>query len=355
MRQHETDADQKGPLDAPTASAADALVEQDGDALQCLACAHQCRIAPGHAGICQVRFNRDGIMYAPDGYVAGLQVDPIEKKPFYHVLPGSNALSFGMLGCNLHCDFCQNWISSQMPHARQQVVSISPCSAEDIVNAAVQRHAPVIVSTYNEPLITADWSARIFEKAKENGLLCGFVSNGFASPAVLEFLQPVIDLFKVDLKCFTDAGYRRLGGRLQPVLNTIERLAADGVWVEVVTLVVPGFNDGDEELAEIAAFIAAVSPDIPWHVAALHPTYKRSDGTATTRAHLERAWDAGRTAGLHYVYAGNMPGRVGSREHTYCQHCNALIVERMGFHVMKNRITGGKCPDCGAALPGRWN
>ena len=344
-----------GALNAPVAPAAEALVAKDGGTVQCQACAHQCRLKPGRAGICRVRFNQNGQLYAPDGYVAGLQADPIEKKPFYHVVPGSNALSFGMLGCNFQCDFCQNWISSQMPYAEKQASGISRCSAADIVDTAIERHASVIVSTYNEPLITADWAARIFEKAKTKNLLCGFVSNGFASPAVLDFLRPMTDLFKVDLKCFTDSGYRSLGGRLQPVLDTIENLFASGVWVEVVTLVVPGFNDSESELTGIATFLSGISPDIPWHVTAFYPTYKRNDATPTTVTHLERAWNAGKEAGLRYVYAGNMAGRVADRENTYCPQCNALLVTRRGFHITECRITAGKCPECQAVIPGRWH
>ncbi|HDP35403.1 MAG TPA: AmmeMemoRadiSam system radical SAM enzyme [Candidatus Hydrogenedentes bacterium] len=345
---------EKGLFPGPVARAAQALYRLEGDVAQCLACAHQCRIKPGRGGVCGVRLNRDGVLYAPDGYVAGLQVDPIEKKPFYHVLPGANALSFGMLGCNFHCDFCQNWISSQMPRAEEQVSGIRAVSADRIVNTAREQDAPIIVSTYNEPLITADWAARIFEKAKEHNLLCGFVSNGFASEEVVRFLRPVMDLFKIDLKCFTDDGYRSLGGRLQPVLDAIERAVAAGFWVEVVTLVVPEFNDSARELSGIATFIAGVSPDIPWHVTAFYPTYKMTDRGPTALRQLDRAYDAGKSAGLRYVYAGNMAGRVANREHTYCHHCNALLIERVGFHVQKNRLDNGKCPECGAAIPGKW-
>ena len=342
-------------LHAPVAPAAAVLVRRGGDTLQCLACAHQCRMKSGKTGICRVRFNRDGVMMAPHGYVAGLQVDPIEKKPFYHVLPGRNALSFGMLGCNLQCSFCQNWISSQMPYAQKQAAGIHACSPSDLVDTAVERNAPVLVSTYNEPLITADWAAQIFEKACEKNLLCGFVSNGFASKEVITFLRPVTALFKVDLKCFTDAGYRSLGGRLQPVLDTIETLAASGIWVEVVTLVVPGFNDSEKELAGIAMFLAGVSVDIPWHVTAFYPTYKMADGQATTRQQLDCAWEAGKAAGLRYVYAGNMAGRVADKERTFCHQCNALLVERTGYHILQCRITDGKCPDCQTVIPGRWH
>lgn len=337
-----------------TRPAAPQLYKTENQSLRCLACAHRCRILPGHTGVCRVRHNRDGVLYVPGGYVAGLQVDPIEKKPFYHVMPGSDALSFGMIGCNFHCDFCQNWISSQMPDAARLMAQVRTYSAEDIVNAACARRAPSVISTYNEPLITADWAAEIFDIARSKGLLCGFVSNGFASPEVIDFLEPRMDLFKVDLKCFSDAGYRSLGGRLQPVLDTIGRLAASSLWLEVVTLVVPDFNSSETELGNIARFLAQLSPDIPWHVTAFYPNYKMTDRAPTTRALLDMAYDAGKSAGLRYVYAGNMAGRVDNHEHTVCHACGATIIERMGFGVLQNRLHDGKCPDCDAAIAGRW-
>ncbi len=328
--------------------------EADGS-VYCLACAHQCHIKPEHVGVCRVRFNRNGALHAPGGYVAGLQADPIEKKPFYHVLPGSDALSFGMLGCNFHCNFCQNWVSSQIRDNEAMFRHMRSCSAKEITKVAVTRGAPVVISTYNEPLITADWAAEVFDAAKAEGLLCGFVSNGFASREVLEFLRPRMDMYKVDLKCFSDASYRALGGRLQPVLDTIAWLATSGLWLEVVTLVVPGFNDSKAELDGIARFLAQLSPDIPWHVTAFYPNYKLTDRPPTSRALLDRAYDAGKSAGLRYVYAGNMAGQVADREHTFCHACGALLIERSGFHVLRNQMRDGHCPDCDAAIPGRWN
>ncbi len=336
------------------AAAASGLWRREEGALRCFACAHRCRIAPGRAGRCRVRFHQDGELRVPFGYVAGLQADPIEKKPFYHVLPGCTALSFGMLGCNFQCAFCQNWSSSQCFRDAEAGVGFRSCSAERMVDMAVECDAPVIVSTYNEPLITAEWSVSVFELAKARGLRCGWVSNGFATPEALAFLRPYIDLYKVDLKCFTEEGYHSLGGRLQPVLETIERLVADGVWVEVVTLVVPDFNDSEAELSGIAAFIKNVSPDIPWHVTAFHPTYKMTDRSRTSLRQLDRAWNAGRAAGLRYVYAGNRAGQVDDRENTRCGHCGALLVERRGFRVLQRYLEGGCCPQCKAPIPGLW-
>jgi len=340
-------------LEANTMPAAEELVRRAPDGrVQCLACAHRCRIADGRAGVCRVRFNRGGRLMVPAGYVAGLAADPIEKKPFYHVLPGSQAMSFGMLGCDLHCPYCQNWISSQTLRDEDAVAGPSPASAEEIVSAARRRGAPVIISTYNEPLITAEWAVTIFRLARAAGMLCGFVSNGHATPEVLDYLRPHVDLYKVDLKSFRDVNYRRLGGSLTAVLDTIRRLKDLGVWVEVVTLVVPGFNDSDAELREIASFLAGVSRDIPWHVTAFHPDYRMTDPPRTPVETLLRARDLGLSAGLAYVYAGNAAGEVGDAEHTFCHACRRLLIARRGFRVVENRLAGGKCPYCGTNIPG---
>jgi len=345
----------KRTLEAHTAPAAPELVrvEEDG-AVRCLSCGNRCLIAPGESGICRVRTNINGELRVPWNYVAGLHVDPIEKKPFFHALPGSEALSFGMLGCNLHCAFCQNWISSQTLRDPEAGASIHPTTADRLVRIAVAEHTPIMVSTYNEPLITSDWSAAIFRKAKAHGILCGYVSNGHASPEVLEFLRPALDLFKIDLKTFDPVNYRSLGCELRNVLDTIERVRAMGYWTEIVTLVVPGFSDSEDQLRGIAAFIAGISPDIPWHVTAFRPQYHSKDTAATTPADLDRAYAAGKEAGLHFVYAGNLPGSVGDRESTFCPGCGARLIHRVGFRVRENRIVKGACPECGASIPGVW-
>lgn len=346
----------QGHLDAYTVPAAPALFEQEPEqCVRCAACAHRCRIQPGQRGICRMRHNREGILYVPSGYVAGLQVDPVEKKPFYHVLPGCRALSFGMLGCNFHCHFCQNWFSSQTLRDASALAGFEACPADTMIERALDTESDAIISTYNEPLITPEWSFSIFEKAKRHGLLCGFVSNGYATPEVLEFLRPVTDLYKVDLKCFSEEGYRSLGGGLKPVLESFERLIQLGFWVEVVTLVVPGFNDTPGELRQMAAYIASLSRDIPWHVTAFYPTYKAREHSPTTGTHLERAWNAGKEAGLHYVYAGNMAGKMGDRENTACPACGCVVVRRKGFAVLQNLVQNGRCPQCNSPLAGRWS
>lgn len=337
-----------------TMGSAPELVRQEDSALRCVACGHRCRIGEGKSGVCRVRFNEGGRLRVPAGYVAGLAVDPIEKKPFYHVCPGRGALSFGMLGCDFHCGYCQNWISSQTLRDAEAVVAPRTIAADRLVELAVEHRTPVMVSTYNEPLITADWAVEVFKLARPRGILCGFVSNGNATPEVLAFIRPYVDLYKVDLKCFDDRHYRSLGGTLANVLDTITRLKEMAFWVEVVTLVVPGFNDGDEELAGIARFLAGASPDIPWHVTAFHPDYRMTDSPPTPPETLIRAYDAGKAAGLRFVYTGNSPGRTGDREHTVCPACGEVLIRRRGFHIEENRLRAGCCPGCGKAIPGVW-
>jgi pyruvate formate lyase activating enzyme len=305
--------------------------------------------------VCKVRFNRDGKLYAPWGYVNGAYVDPIEKKPFFHALPGARALSFGMLGCDLHCGYCQNWVSSQALRDLRSSLDFEPAAPSDLVQAAVRQGAAAVVSTYNEPLITAEWAIAVFREAKAAGLVTGFVSNGNATPEVLEYIRPWVDLYKVDLKSFDDRRYHELGGRIGPILDSIGRIHEMGFWLEVVTLVVPGFNDSSEELGRMAAFLSGISRDIPWHVTAFHQDYKMQGPENTPAETLERAAAIGRAAGLNFVYAGNLPGLTGDLENTHCPGCGAAVVERRGFRVLRNRVSArGGCPVCGRAIPGIW-
>lgn len=345
----------KNLLSETTIPAAPELAVAEGDgAVRCVACGHRCYIREGKAGICRVRFNSGGELRVPGGYVAGLQIDPIEKKPFFHAYPGRDALSFGMLGCDFHCGYCQNWVTSQALRDDDAVALPRMCSADELVALAVRHGAPVVVSTYNEPLITSDWAVKVFEKAREQGLICGYVSNGNGTPEVIEYIRPFVSLYKVDLKSFNDKHYRQLGGVLKHILDTIVLLKEKGFWVELVTLVIPGFNDSETELREMAKFIASVSIDIPWHVTAFHPDYKMTGPPSTTALDLERAYDAGKEAGLHYIYPGNLPGLVGDRENTNCPTCGAALIRRRGFTVIDNRMKGSACCECGTAIPGVW-
>lgn len=331
---------------------------QPEGAVRCVACAHRCLIKPGRRGICQVRFNHEGQLRVPWGYVAALQVDPIEKKPFSHFLPGTDALTFGMLGCDFHCPYCQNWVTSQAlrdPLSDSSIRYIEEITPEQMVNIALSQRCASIVSSYNEPLITSEWAVSIFKLAKQAGLACAYVSNGNATPEVLNYLAPYLDACKVDLKCMQDRSYRKLGGVLQHVLDTIQMAHQRNLWVEVVTLLVPGFNDSNEELWEAARFLVSVSPDIPWHITAYHPDYKM-DAPPTTAQMLKTAAEIGQEAGLRYVYAGNLPGRVGSLEDTHCPHCQRAVIRRRGYVILEYAITAeGKCPDCGTPIPGRWH
>ncbi len=330
---------------------------ESGD-VRCYACGHRCLVRPGRRGICQVRFNRDGKLYVPWGYVAALQVDPIEKKPFFHVLPGADALTFGMLGCDFHCEYCQNHLTSQAlrdPASDQAVGLVRRVSPEQMVAFALRNGVQVIASSYNEPLITSEWAVGIFRQAKASGLKCVYISNGNATPEVLDYLRPYLTAYKIDLKTMQDRQYRQLGGVLDNVLQSIRRAHDLGLWVEVVTLVVPGFNDSTEELMDAARYIASVSPDVPWHVTAFHPDYKMIDPPPTSVKTLLRAAEIGQEAGLRYVYAGNIPGRTGEYEHTFCPDCRAPLVERYSYTIRGYKLTGqGTCPRCRMPIAGVW-
>jgi pyruvate formate lyase activating enzyme len=324
--------------------------------LRCYACGHCCPLPEGALGVCKVRFNAGGRLMVPWGYVGGVQCDPIEKKPFFHAYPGALAYSFGMLGCDLHCGYCQNWVTSQALRDPAAVAPPLSAAPDALVADALRQGARVLVSTYNEPLITSEWAVAVFKEARAAGLATGFVSNGNGTPRVLEYLRPWVDLYKVDLKSFDDRHYRQLGGRLEPILDTIRRLHAMGTWVEIVTLLIPGFNNSRNELVRLTEFVASVSLDLPWHVTAFHADYKMTDPANTTPAMLLEAASIGRASGLRHVYAGNLPGQVGDLEDTHCATCREPLVRRYGYYIRDYRIReDGGCPRCGTAVPGRWS
>lgn len=350
-----TTGDLADVLDARTAQGE--LFEPMGRGrVRCLACAHRCVIPPGHRGVCRVRFNEGGALRVPWGYVAGLQCDPIEKKPFYHVLPGARTMTFGMLGCDLHCPGCQNWGTSQALRDPAAGTIPEEITAERLVSLALRHEARLVASSYNEPLITAEWGVAIFKEARRAGLRTCFVSNGNATREALTYLSPWCDCYKIDLKTMNPRSFREMGGVLDRVLEAVEMAHEMGFWIEVVTLVIPGWNDSDEELGDAARFIASVSVDIPWHVTAFHPDYRMTGIPRTSEETLLRAARAGEAAGLRFVYAGNLPGRVGGYQNTHCPRCRALLVERHGFYVAGNRLaeTRGRCPACHETVPGIW-
>ena len=329
----------------------------DKNRVRCFSCGHCCPIPDGQPGVCKVRYNSGGTLYVPWGYVAGTQCDPIEKKPFFHAHPGALAYSFGMLGCDLHCGYCQNWVTSQ---ALRDPSAISPpleTSPDSLVRDAVAQGAKALVSTYNEPLITSEWAVAVFREAKAAGLLTAFVSNGNGTPQVLDYVRPWLDLYKVDLKSFDDRHYHELGGRIAPILDSIRRIHQMGLWLEIVTLLIPGFNDSADELHRLTEFITGISPDIPWHVTAFHGDYKMQSDVArdTTAEDLLRAVEIGQQSGLRYIYAGNLPGMVGDWEDTRCPQCSQTLIKRHGYLIEDYRLTAeGRCPNCAAQIPGRW-
>ncbi len=348
--------------DVPVASLIDPLVREgelyerlENGSVRCWACGHRCRITAGARGICQVRYNLDGRLLVPFGYVAALQCDPTEKKPFFHVYPGSDTLTFGMLGCDFHCPYCQNWDISQALRDANAGRPVTRVTADELVQMARRSRARCIASSYNEPLITSEWAMAVFKEAAPAGFTCLYVSNGNATREVLEYIRPHTTGFKVDLKTMQDRNYRSLGGVLNTVLDGIRMAHEMGFWVEIVTLLVPGFNDAEAELREAARFICSVSPDIPWHVTAFHKDYRMTD-PANTQAHqLIHAAEIGLEEGLHYVYAGNMPGRTGWFENTYCPSCGHMLIERFAYVILDYQITPqGTCPRCKTTIAGLW-
>ena len=327
----------------------------DGQGIRCLLCGHACIIATGKYGVCRVRQNVDGALKTLNyGALAALNVDPIEKKPLFHFLPGTRSLSIAAPGCNFQCEFCQNWQISQSPR-RDGEVRGEAVSPEQIVSAAISYDCPSISYTYTEPTVFFELAHDTSALAHQKGVRNCFVSNGFLSPLAVEKIAPVLDAINVDLKAFSDETYRRvMKARLEPVLVCLRELVKAKVWVEVTTLVVPGMNDSREELGKIAHFIAGdLGTFVPWHVSRFHGDYRMTRTPSTPLETLQMACELGREAGLKYVYCGNVTGQVD--ENTYCPSCRTRLIERVGFSVRKNSLKDGKCPSCGTAVEGIWN
>jgi pyruvate formate lyase activating enzyme len=331
----------------------------DEQRVQCNLCAHRCRIAAGHKGLCLVRENRDGVLYTlVYGIPLSQAVDPIEKKPLFHFYPGSTAFSIATAGCNFRCSFCQNADISQMPREQGQILGRS-ASAEAIVQAAQRYGSRSIAYTYTEPTIFFEYSYDIARLAHQVGIASVYVTNGYMTPEMLQLFQgigadhePWLDAANVDLKAFRDQTYKQVcGARLQPVLDSLITMKELGIWVEVTTLVVPGMNDSDQELQEIARFIATeLGVETPWHVSRFHPDYRMSDREPTPEARLRRAYELGQEAGLRYVYVGNLPG--AHLEDTCCPDCRQPVIRRWGFRVTEKHLRDGRCSHCGAAIDG---
>jgi pyruvate formate lyase activating enzyme len=293
------------------------------------------------------------VVKTPEYYLVPLRavgLEPYDGDVYNMEVEGDHSYLAGFLAVSN----CQNWVTSQALRDPRAIAPPREMAPADLVSAAREHGARIVTSTYNEPLITSEWAVSVFREAKAAGLVCSYVSNGNGTPEVLDYIRPWVDLYKVDLKSFRDRHYRDLGGTLERVLWTIRALHERGIWLEVVTLVIPGFNDSDEELTDTARFLVSVSPDVPWHVTAFHKDYKMTGPDNTGVRTLLRAAEIGAREGLRYVYAGNIPGAVGRWENTWCPGCGALLVERRGFHVRQNRLTAGACPDCGRVIPGYW-
>lgn len=342
-------------LSAVAPALAAVLWERQGDGtVVCSLCAHRCRIRPGLRGICGVRENRDGALVTLVGArVVSVNVEPIEKKPFFHFLPGSLAYSLATAGCNFHCLFCQNWAISQWPRERGGTIPGEPVTPEELVDEALATGARSVAYTYTEPTIFFELALATGRLAAAAGLRNVFVTNGYMTPEALGLIAPVLHGANVDLKAFSDRYYRKVcGARLGPVLETIRAMRERGIWVEVTTLLVPGRNDAEDELRALAAWLRSVDADVPWHVSAFFPAYRMTDVPPTPSAALHRAARIGRDAGLRYVYTGNVPGDPW--EHTACPECGGQLLERRGFVVRASRLSDGRCPDCGAAIAGVW-
>ncbi len=319
--------------------------------VRCGLCAHRCRIDSGKRGLCGVRENREGTLFSLIyGSILAENVDPIEKKPLFHVLPGSRSFSIAAAGCNFRCDFCQNHEISQMPREEGRIVGRAR-TPEEIVAQAVRSGSKSIAYTYTEPTVFLEYASETAGIAREKGLKNVFVTNGYMTPEMLKFIAPRLDAANVDLKSFRDDFYKKqCGARLQPVLDTLKKMKELGIWVEVTTLLIPRLNDGEEELRELAAFVASLGTETPWHISRFHPRYRMTETPPTPVTAIHRAVQIGRSAGLKYVYSGNLPGDVG--ENTTCAHCGRLLISRCGFAVERLDLQGSACPDCGTPLDG---
>jgi len=327
--------------------------KRNGKKVACMLCGHRCVIPDGAFGICGVRQNIDGSLFTSSyENLISANADPIEKKPIFHLLPGSLSYSVATAGCNFHCDFCQNWQISQKSEADDFGVRSTPVSARQVVENAQRYRCQSISYTYTEPTIFFEYALQIAQLAKEEGLRNIFVTNGYMTRECLDMLSGILDAANVDLKGFSDDFYRKVcGGRLRPVLDSIEYMRGLNIWVEVTTLLVPELNDGEKELRQIASFLAGVGKEVPWHISRFHPQYKMDDREPTPIATLQKAQRIGKEAGLRYVYLGNVPGEG---ETTFCYHCNELLVKRVGYFVEKNIVKEGRCPKCESAIEGIW-
>jgi pyruvate formate lyase activating enzyme len=323
--------------------------------VKCNLCNHRCHIKNGRRGICGVRENRGGnletLVY---GKVVARHIDPIEKKPLFHFLPGSLSYSIATVGCNFKCRFCQNADIAQMPSDHNGRIVGDAFSPEDAVAAALKGNCKTIAYTYTEPTIYFEYAYDTAKLAAEKGIRNIFVTNGYMTQEALEMIHPFLDAANVDLKAFTEDFYKATcKAKLVHVKETLKQMKALGIFVEVTTLIVPGLNDDKRELENLSSFLASeLGPGTPWHISRFHPTYNLLDRPPTPVETLIRAREIGMKAGLKYVYTGNVPGETS--EKTFCDQCDHLLIDRWGYYVKSNRIKHGKCPQCHAAVDGVW-
>ncbi len=326
--------------------------------VQCFACSHKCIINEEQTGICGVRQNKQGDLYLlVHNKPISVNIEPVEKKPLFQLLPGEKIFSLGTIGCNFGCEFCQNWEISQLPktidtirqtgYERQQ----ETWTSEIIIQHCLESKIPMIAYTYNEPTIWTEYAYEIMKLAKEKGIKNVWVSNGFMSQETLDLISPYLDAINIDLKSFSEYFYKNIcKARLEPVKENIKKIHEKGIWLEVTTLIIPGINDSDKELQQIAEFLNNISENIPWHISAFYPGYKMVDISSTPKESLIKAYQIGKQAGLKYVYIGNTPD--AEYESTYCPKCNFLLIKRLGLDMIENKIQNGKCPKCNTEIKG---
>ncbi len=322
----------------------------------CEACAHACKLDEGEYGICGVRKVENGeLKLLVYGKAAAVNVDPIEKKPLFHFLPNSLVFSIGTVGCNLSCSFCQNFEISQFPQEHEHKIFGHDLPPKDAVELALKYNSKSIAYTYNEPIVWFEYNYDIAKLAKEKGLKNVYVTSGYETRKAMDKLAPLIDGMNIDLKAFTDRFYKELcGARLKPVLEAIEYAYKKDIWIEITTLFIPGQNDSEEEMRQIANFIASIDTAIPWHVSGFYPTYKMTDTKPTPPETLLKAHEIGKAEGLQFVYVGNF--NAPEFETTYCPNCGFAVIERAGYigNEVKNHLKDGRCPKCNTFIPGVW-
>lgn len=326
--------------------------KRKGERADCFLCAHNCKIAPGQFGFCGVRYNNRGTLNTlVYGEAIAASIDPIEKKPLYHFLPGSRSFSIATIGCNFHCGFCQNWQISQISKRTQKILpqpdrELMP---EEIVRKAKSGDCRSISYTYSEPTVFFEYAYDTAKLAKRSGIKNNFITNGYMSREALETVKPYLDAVNIDLKSFREEFYvKNCQGHLQPVLDSIKLARKLGLWIEITTLIIPGRNDSDSELSDIAGFIAGIGKDIPWHLSRFHPDYEFSKLEVTPLKSLQRAEEIGQKAGLRYVYLGN----IGRDSDTYCYNCRSLLIKRRCFDLIESNIVDGRCRSCGKIVDG---